>query len=172
MTRPDRPSTTRRARLAAAVLAAGLATTPTAGCGDDRDDHRRAAVASRGQSVMPFDLDRTTHRFTRTGTGGEQTVVADDPTDTVQVGLVQRHLREEAARFARGDFTDPARIHGDHMPGLAELRAGGGRIAIAYEPVSAGGRITYTTTEPALVAALHAWFDAQVSDHGRHAERG
>ncbi|MGX7671207.1 hypothetical protein [Plantactinospora sp. DSM 117369] len=30
-------------------------------------------------------------------------------------------------------------------------------------------RITYTTSDPAIVTALHAWFDAQVSDHDVHA---
>ncbi|MFB4263080.1 hypothetical protein [Nonomuraea sp. GTA35] len=35
-----------------------------------------------------------------------------------------------------------------------------------------GAQITYTTSDASLIKALHAWFDAQVSDHGRHAEHG
>lgn len=30
---------------------------------------------------------------------------------------------------------------------------------------SAGGRITFSSTDPALVGALHDWFAAQTSDH-------
>jgi len=56
------------------------------------------------------------------------------------------------------------------MPGLAELKAGAGRIEIVYADVLAGGEILYRTDDPALVSALHAWFDAQVSDHGVDAE--
>lgn len=52
------------------------------------------------------------------------------------------------------------------------LRDGAARITVAYRDDPAGGQITYTTGDPALVAALHAWFDAQVADHGQHAEHG
>jgi hypothetical protein len=121
---------------------------------------------------MPFDLERTTHRFTTTDTGGVQTVTADDPTDTGQIGLVRQHMQHETGRFSQGDYTDPSRIHGGDMPGLAALRSGAARITVTYQEIPAGGQITYTTTDPALITALHAWFDAQVSDHGQHAEHG
>lgn len=118
---------------------------------------------------MPFDLERTTHRFTKTDTGGVQTVVADDPRDTTQIALIQQHLTMEVERFRRGDFTDPARIHGSEMPGLAALRAHGGKITIEYGNTADGARATYTTDDAELRGALHHWFDAQVSDHGQHA---
>ena len=137
----------------------------------DHAPTRQEQVAARGAGVMPFDLDRTTHRFEATSWGGVQTVVADEP-DTEQVRLVRAHLREEAARFARGDFEDPMAIHGLEMPGLAELRAGAaaGRVEIGYAETPAGARLTYRTGERALLTALHAWFDAQLMDHGSHAE--
>lgn len=120
---------------------------------------------------MPFDLERTTHQFTRTDTGGVQTVVADDPQDTTQITLIRQHLTAEVGRFRGGDFTDPARIHGNEMPGLEALRAHGGRITIDYETTPDGGRATYTTDVAELRIALHDWFDAQVGDHGQHATR-
>jgi hypothetical protein len=58
------------------------------------------------------------------------------------------------------------------MPGLRDLEQGHDRIEIRYADTPAGAQITYTTSDPALVTALHAWFDAQVSDHGQHAEHG
>jgi hypothetical protein len=45
-------------------------------------------------------------------------------------------------------------------------------LDIAYADVPNGGRITYTAHTPALVDAVHRWFDAQVSDHGRDAHAG
>ncbi|GIF78067.1 hypothetical protein [Asanoa siamensis] len=117
-------------------------------------------------------LDRTTHEFRKDDRGGTQTVVADDPADGTQVDLVREHLRAEADRFRRGDFADPARIHGDAMPGLADLRGHAGRITLSYTDVPAGGRIVYATGDEGLRAALHAWFDAQVTDHGPHATHG
>ncbi|KAK5344213.1 hypothetical protein LTR11_012158, partial [Exophiala xenobiotica] len=82
-----------------------------------------------------------------------------------------RHLTAEVERFRRGDFGDPARIHGTEMPGLAALQAHDGRITIEYATTPDGAQATYTTDDAALRDALHHWFDAQVSDHGEHATR-
>lgn len=173
MNRLDRPRTRRALLLVAAAAAVAL----SSGCAEDpststpASSGRQAEVAERGASVMPFDLERTTHQFTTTDTGGVQTVVADDPQDAAQITLIQQHLTAEVERFRRGDFTDPASIHGNEMPGLERLRAHGGHIAIGYESTHDGARATYTTSDAELRNALHAWFDAQVSDHGPHVTR-
>lgn len=120
---------------------------------------------------MPFDLEATTHRFEPTDGGLVQTVVADDPGDDEQVGLVQEHLVGEAERFRDGDYRDPAAVHGPSMPGLAELEAGADAITIEYQPLDDGARLTFGSDDPALVDALHRWGEAQMSDHGRHAEQ-
>ncbi|GAA2208976.1 hypothetical protein GCM10009850_044340 [Nonomuraea monospora] len=133
---------------------------------------RQAEIAARSRTVMPFDLERTTHRFAKAATGGVQTVTSDDPADAGQVALIREHLTAEAAGFREGDYGDPASIHGGEMPGLRELEAGHDRIDIRYAEAPAGAQITYATSDPALLKALHAWFDAQVTDHGRHAEHG
>ncbi|MEI5519857.1 aspartate carbamoyltransferase [Streptomyces brasiliscabiei] len=139
---------------------------------DGRSAERQRIVAERGETVMPFDLDRTTHRFTPTATGGVQDVVADRSRDTEQVALIRAHLRQEARAFGRGDFADPARIHGSGMPGLAELRDGYDRFDVRYEARADGATLTYTTKDSVLVDALHDWFEAQLGDHGGHAESG
>lgn len=134
---------------------------------------RQAAVAGRGAQVMPFDLAATQHIFTRTTDGGVQRVVARDPTDTRQVELVRSHLRDIAGKFAHGDFSEPAHIHGDAMPGLSRLQAAQpGRIRVSYKEVDGGADIAYASADPALVTALHEWFDAQVADHGKDAMAG
>lgn len=171
MNRLDRPHTRRALLLVAAALSSGCADDSTASTPTPAASSRQAEVAERGASVMPFDLDRTTHQFTKTDSGGVQTVVADDPQDTTQVTLIRQHLTAEVDRFRRGDFTDPARIHGNEMPGLEALRAHGGRITIDYETTPDGGRVAYTTSDAELRNALHHWFDAQVSDHRQHATR-
>lgn len=130
---------------------------------------RQEAVAERGTGVMPFDLEKTTHVFEATGSGGVEKVTADEPADNEQISLIREHLREEASKFARGDFSDPAEIHGENMPGLRELEAGSERIEFRYAELPNGGQIEYATEDPALVSALHRWFEAQLSDHGEHA---
>ncbi len=137
------------------------------------DPQRTAEVAKRGADVMPFDLKATTHIFTKTGTGGVQSVVAKDPGDAAQVDLVRKHLKEIQEQFSKGDFSDPSHIHGQDMPGLAQLQsAKPGQVKMAYSDVPGGAQVTYETSAPELVAALHSWFDAQLSDHGADAMAG
>ena len=165
------------ARLAGLALSL-LALAPAA-CGSDGSDgggsgsaleERQAEVAERGAEVMPFDLDATTHRFEPTGTGLVQTVVADDPSDGEQVALVREHLAAEAEAFRRGDFGDPAEIHGEDMPGLAALEGAAGEVDVVLAELPDGARLTFTAGTPELVEALHLWAEAQVMDHGDHAE--
>jgi hypothetical protein len=157
------------------TLALALAVTLAAGvaAAQPTDATRQADVARRGADVMPFSLAATQHVFTKTSDGGTQRVVARKASDRTQVKLVRQHLHDIEAQFRRGDFTGPAHIHGDDMPGLAELKsAQPGEIAIRYRDVPGGGELAYRTANPALVTALHAWFDAQLSDHGHDAMAG
>jgi hypothetical protein len=131
----------------------------------------QAMVDEQSKHVMPFDLNRTTHVFTPTADGGLQTVLAQVDDATLIAG-VRVHLRKEAAAFARGDYSDPAKIHGRDMPGLAQLQAGATRIAVSYASRPEGASIRFRTSDRSLVAALHRWFAAQVKDHGAHAMMG
>ena len=141
----------------------------TAACGESDLAQRQREVARAGTEVMPFDLGKTTHVFEKLERGGLQTVLADQP-DTVQVQLIRAHLSEEAARFSRGDFHDPAMIHGADMAGLHTLATRHDQLVVTYRDVDLGGQIEYESLDPAVVAAVHEWFDAQLQDHGDHAQ--
>lgn len=130
---------------------------------------RQAEVATRGTQVMPFDLEATTHIFKPLPDGGLQTVLADNPTDTEQIALIQTHLQEEAQKFSTGDFSDPATIHGHAMPGLQQLTSNYPNIQVKYTALPEGAEIRYTTQQETLTTAIHDWFAAQRSDHGHHA---
>jgi hypothetical protein len=130
---------------------------------------RQEEVAKRGSKVMPFDLEQTTHVFQKLDDGGLQKVVVKDPANKKQIALIQSHLKEESEKFRKGDFSDPAKIHGEDMPGLAELKTAAGKIDIRYSTLPDGAQIRYSTKDPKIVTALHQWFTAQLSDHGHHA---
>ena len=130
---------------------------------------RQEEVAARGVKVMPFDLEQTTHVFQKLEDGGLQKVVVKDPSNKKQIALIQAHLKEESEKFRKGDFSDPAKIHGEDMPGLAELKAGARKIDVRYTALPDGAQIRYTTKDPKMVMTLHQWFAAQLSDHGEHA---
>jgi len=166
------------ARLATRPLVIGVAVAALAGAafaassGSGENATRQEIVAERGSTVMPFDLDATTHVFTPTSNGGIQTVVADNPGDRGEVTRIRTHLIKEVDRFRVGDFGDPETIHGQEMPGVAVLTSRYSDLRIAYHDLPDGGEVTYRSANPDVVAALQDWFEAQLSDHGDHAERG
>lgn len=137
------------------------------------DPERQAEVSERGAQVMPFKLSATTHVFTKTSVGALQKVIVKEPNDTAQIGLIRRHLSDIADRFSRGDFSGPTEVHGAQMPGLADLkRAKPGEIGVHYQDLVDGGQIEYSAQKANLIAALHKWVDAQLSDHGPDAHEG
>jgi hypothetical protein len=147
---------------------------PIAACaagapGNDNQTPRQQDVREKGAQVMPFALEQTLHSFDKTETGGIQRVlVRGDAPD--QVAKIRTHLQEIAQSFSTRDFTKPARIHGADMPGLAEMKtAPPDDLDVAYRELDKGAEIAYVGHTPTIVAAIHRWFDAQLSDHGRDA---
>jgi hypothetical protein len=137
------------------------------------DEKRLDEIAQRGSQIMPFDLEKTTHVFSRTPNGGLQQVIVKDKSDIEQIELIRAHLSEILRDFKRGDFSKPARIHGESMPGLAELKsAKPGEIKTEYVELPDGAQISYSSNSPKLINAIHRWFDAQLHDHARHAVPG
>ena len=127
-------------------------------------------VHQMAHSVMPFDMSKTVHIFKMTETGGVQRVITKDAGDADQIALIQQHLKHETEKFQRGDYSDPAMLHGGDMPGLKELQAGASSIKVSYAALSDGAEITFETTDIHLLTAIHRWFGAQLSEHGADAK--
>ncbi|MDZ4339759.1 MAG: aspartate carbamoyltransferase [candidate division NC10 bacterium] len=158
--------------MALSILAMLLTALPVLAL-EEASELRLDEVARRGAQVMPFSLEQTTHIFTKTEKGGLQQVIVKETSNTEQVKLIQAHLSKISREFAQGDFSDPAKIHGEGMPGLAELRkAKPGEIRVEYKELTNGAQIDYSTDDPALIEAVHQWFEVQLSDHARHAIPG
>lgn len=157
--------------LAGALLPppAAQAQAPGAAASSAAAPSRQEQVRSAGSQVMPFALDQTLHIFDKTADGGVQRVrVRGDAPD--QVAMIRTHLRQIAAAFAARDFSAPSHIHGAGMPGLAELRAApAGELDVTYRELDDGAQVAYVGRSASIVAAIHRWFDAQLSDHGRDA---
>ena len=136
-------------------------------------EKRLDEVAERGAHVMPFDLEKTIHIFLKTADGGIQQVIAKDTSDTEQIQLIREHLLEISVEFSQGDFSRPERIHGEGMPGLTVLKsANSEQLKIEYHELPEGAQINYSTRLSSFISAIHQWFDAQLSDHARHAIPG
>ncbi len=160
-------------RLIILALLSMLFMTLSVRAGEKVTEERLDEVAERGAHVMPFSLEQTIHIFSKTAAGGLQQVLAKDSSNIEQVELIREHLSKISQEFIQGDFSDPAKIHGADMPGLAELRmAEPGQIKIVYKELSNGAEIDYSANETKLIEAIHKWFDAQLSNHARHAIPG
>ncbi|WP_020483013.1 hypothetical protein [Methylomonas sp. MK1] len=134
------------------------------------DNVRQTEVAARGAKVMPFSLAQTHHQFSKTATGGIQRVIARDDLNLEQVWLIRQHLEQLAESFKHGDFSGPEFIHGTDMPGMAMLRsAKPGQLQIDYVAEAAGASLSFRSSDPQLIQAVHDWFDAQLHDHGHDA---
>ena len=139
------------------------------GCAVALAQTKQEHVHHMGHGVMPFDLAKTTHIFRMTDSGGVERVIAKDATEKDQVALIQQHLQHEAEAFQRGDYSDPASLHGADMPGLKDLQAGAPHIRVSYSALPIGAEISFETTDLHLLTAIHRWFGAQLSEHGADA---
>ena len=150
----------------AVFLAAVILLVISPGAAADTPQER---VHRMSHDVMPFDMSKTVHVFRMTESGGILRVLARDPSDSEQIALIRRHLSHEAQRFRRGDYSDPARLHGADMPGLAELQARPSEIKVSYSELPGGAQLTFETRDLQLLTAIHRWFGAQLSEHGADA---
>ncbi len=131
---------------------------------------RQEHVHQMSHGVMPFDTAKTVHIFRMTEQGGVERVIAKDGGAFDQIALIQQHLQHEAESFQKGNYADPAKLHGEDMPGLNELREGASRIGVSYAALPAGAEIAFKTSDIHLLTAIHRWFGAQLSEHGADAK--
>lgn len=127
-------------------------------------------VHHMSHAAMPFDMSKTVHIFKMTEKGGVERVVTREAGEEDQIKLIQQHLKHEAERFQKGDYSDPAKLHGANMPGLKELQEGSSRVKVGYSSLPNGAQITFETEDLHLLTAVHRWFGAQLSEHGADAQ--
>jgi hypothetical protein len=128
----------------------------------------RKEVDARGDVAMGFRQDLTTHHFTATADGGVIQVTANAASDSTTIEQVRSHFRTIAAAFARGDFSIPQQVHAEVPPGVPALQAqvGAKGVEFRYEEIPAGARVIITTRTPEALAAVRAFFDYQIVEHG------
>lgn len=116
---------------------------------------------------LPYAVDQALEGFARTANGGIMQIVAKSTNDSQQIKLMQQYLRQTAEEYSNGDFSSTERFHGADMPGLAQMKAAkAGEIKYQYKALNNGGQIVFSTEDPQLLNALHAWIDAQIKEHG------
>jgi hypothetical protein len=141
------------------AAAAARAQTPT-----PHSAHHQG-VNERGDRVMGFDHQKTTHHFLLTPSGGEIVVSANDPADTESRDAIRAHLSHIARKFSDGDFEAPMLIHDRVPPGVPVMKSKKSMIHWTYEDTKLGGRILITTKDPEALSAIHDFLRFQIEDH-------
>jgi hypothetical protein len=122
-------------------------------------------VQERGRGVMGVDQYTSHHVFEDLPDGGRIVLDRDDPSDTVAIAVIRRHMREIAADFAAGSFTKPFRVHAMDVPGTNVMAASRDRIAYAVSDRPAGAEVRIRTIDSTAIAAIHAFLEFQRRDH-------
>ena len=128
-------------------------------------DHQHDEMSRRGDAVMGFSHEKTTHHFRLRANGGEIEVTANDARDSQSVESIRGHLRHVAQMFRDGNFTAPILIHAQNPPGVAVMAARKGEIEYTVESLSAGARIRIVTKDVEALDAVHAFLRFQITDH-------
>jgi hypothetical protein len=127
------------------------------------DQH--ADMTRRGDAVMGFSHEETTHHFRLRLDGGDIEITADDPHDEESASQIRGHLRHVTQMFGAGDFTAPFLIHSQDPPGTKVMAARKAEIAYAVEPLPAGARVRIVAKTPEARAAVHEFLRFQITDH-------
>ena len=143
------------------LLAAAL----LAGCALYAQNEHHTAVNQRGDHVMGFSHEKTTHHFRLYSDGGAIEVEANDPKDTQSRDQIQMHLGHIAKMFAAGDFNAPMLIHDRVPPGVPVMQEHKADIKYEFSKTERGGKVRITTKDPAALNAVHEFLRFQIADH-------
>lgn len=131
------------------------------------DAGKHASNSADAHQLLPYSVERALEGFAKTANGGIMQIIAKSADDAQQIKPMQQYLRQTAEEYGKGDFSSTERFHGAHMPGLAQMKAAkAGAIKYQYKALNNGGQIVFSTEDPQLLNALHAWIDQQIKEHG------
>jgi len=124
-----------------------------------------AKVNERGDAVMGFDHETTTHHFRLAADGGSIEITANDQADAESRTAIQSHLAHIAKMFAAGNYEAPMLIHDQVPPGVPVMIARKAKLRWTYEDLPAGARLAVATKDPEALSAIHEFLRFQIEDH-------
>lgn len=132
-------------------------------CPFHKDSHKE--MNERGDQVMGFPQEKTTHHFILEDTGGTILVEAKDPADKQTIKQIQTHMDLVASSFAAGDFTMPHSVHLQVPPGADAMKAQKDKIQYEYKETERGGMVLITTEAEQALTAIRQFLQFQIQEH-------
>jgi len=127
--------------------------------------NRQQGMATRGDHVMGFSHEKTSHHFVLYPDGGLIQVSANQADDQASIDQVRMHLGHIAKIFAAGNFHAPMLIHDTTPPGVASMEKLKTEIRYDFSQTDCGASIRLTTPNPEALDAIHALLLFQIIDH-------
>jgi hypothetical protein len=146
-------------------ILAALILWSVASLAQDSADQRHAGVVQRGDQVMGFSHDKTTHHFRLYKDGGSIEALADDTADAASRQEIREHLQHIAGMFKSGDFNAPMLIHARTPPGVPTMKQLRNQIEYRVEETPKGARVRVSSGNLKAVAAIHNFLRFQIKDH-------
>jgi hypothetical protein len=127
-------------------------------------DSAFAAMQMRGEKAMGVDQYTSTHTFDVLPDGG-RIELQRDVDDTAGVAQIRAHLNEIVKAFTSGDFSTPAFVHMQEVPGTRVMAAKRGAISYTYRDLPRGGELRIVTKDPEALEAIREFMAFQRQDH-------
>ncbi len=122
------------------------------------------ALQERGKQAMGVDQYTSTHHFDDMTDGG-RIELQRDVDDSVGVAQIRAHLQGIASAFKGGDFTTPAFVHMQSVPGASVMAAKRSAISYAFTALPRGGQLLIVSKDTDAIAAIHEFLAFQRMDH-------
>src|SRR5213079_1001284 len=118
-------------------------------------EQRKASqgVVERGDKVMGFSHEKTTHHFRLYADGGAIEAEANDAKDAASRDQIRSHFGHIVTMFAAGNFSAPMLIHAQNPPGTEAMKRLREVIQYKLETTGKGARIRITTKNPEALRA-------------------
>ena len=120
----------------------------------------------RGDHMMGFSHEKTTHHFELTQDGGIIEVRTNDLKDTASRDQIRGHFNHIVHMFAAGNFNVPMLVHDrKDVPGTAVMSQQKDELHWQLEQTPRGAKIVVTADDKAALDALHDFLRFQIVDH-------
>jgi uncharacterized lipoprotein YbaY len=149
---------------------AAQSTTPAKPKTPAASDTSFVAMQARGKMVMEVDQYTSVHKFDALPDGGRIELQAE-PNDTAGIAGIREHIHHIAMAFASGDFSAPAFVHMQDVPGTKVMAAKSDVITYQPRELPRGAELRITTSDPAALKAIHDFMAFQRDEHhagGKH----
>jgi hypothetical protein len=119
----------------------------------------------RGDHVMGFSHEKTTHHFELNEEGGVIEVRTNDLKDIETRDQIRGHFRHVVQMFAAGNFNVPMLVHAQDVPGTAVMSQWKEQLHWQLQETPRGAKILIAADNKPALDAVHEFLRFQIADH-------